>query len=247
VESTINKIKEQGLSSVGTYTSKEEYHAPIVLQVKGVNVAVLSFSESEKYASTISADHMNYVIKHIKLDTIKKGIAEAKEGGAQIIIVMLHWGDTKTAPTSEMKSDAKKILEYGADAVIGSGPMVVEPIEKLTVTREDDSTATGIVAYSLGSFLSGQTAPKKDSGLILNLTFEKDTATNAITLKDATYIPTYVYSKSGKDYSILPAGKYKDSQDLLDTLSSNGKSRVPKVWDEVIAAVKNEDLTPTAG
>jgi hypothetical protein len=63
-----------------------------------------------------------------------------------------------------------------------------------------------------------------------------------VTLKEASYVPTYVYSKSKKEYSVLPAGKYKDDQALLEPLSSSGKERVPKAWDETIAAVDNSAI-----
>ena len=101
------------------------------------------------------------------------------------------------------------------------------------------------MAYSLGSFLSAQQAQYKDTGAILNVSFRLDTATNMVSITEASYVPTWVYL-SNKEYKILPAGKYKDSEDLLASLSSTGKTRIKKAYDEAVAALGSTDATAAA-
>lgn len=243
MKSTRQKILDQGMTATGTYISKEDYHTPCIVNAKSTKVGVVALSEKERYASLVSSADMNFGIKHISLNNIKQGVEEARTGGAEFVIVMLHWDKyTLTAPTEAMKTMAADALKNGADAVICSGPKFVQKVENVSVTRTDGSAFTGLVAYSLGNFISSETGAKEDSGLILNLTLVKDTATNQVTLKEASCVPTYVYSKSKKEYSVLPAGKYKDDQALLEPLSSNGKERVAKAWDETIAAVDNSAI-----
>ncbi len=248
VEKTISFMSEAGLSHTGAYLSADDYHATPMITIpdKNVKVAVLAYSEDEKFKNLISADKMRFAIKHINLETIKKDVKAAREAGANAVIVMLHWDNASAkTPTSAMTTQVKKIIGYGADLIIGSGPLYLHKIEKIKAEKEDGTETEGIVAYSLGSLVSGQQAQYKDTGAILNVSFRLDTATNMVSITNATYVPTWVYLKD-KKYTILPAGKYKESSDLLGTLSGTGQTRIKKAYDEAVAALGSTDATAVA-
>ena len=83
---------------------------------------------------------------------------------------------------------AEWLLKQGVDAVIGSHPHVVQPIEYVTVERENGVSYTGVVAYSLGNFLSGQAAAPNLIAGVAELTVTKDG--DEITVGGARFYPT---------------------------------------------------------
>lgn len=249
VKSTKKFISDAGITPVGIYDSVDDYRAartaPQLLNVNGIQVAVLAYSDTGKYESTLSAADRDYVIRHIDPITIQKDITAARQAGAQVVVVMACWQkETDKTPSSDIQDDAKKIIGYGADLIIGSGPSAVQKIEKIDATT-DSGTHSGIVAYSLGNFISGQKS--RDNGIILDVTFENDPSTNSISIKDVTYTPTYTFVDSDKAYSILPVNKYLDSDDLLKSLTSSAKKRIQTVWDTITNLVgSTDDYHPAA-
>jgi poly-gamma-glutamate synthesis protein (capsule biosynthesis protein) len=123
----------------------------------------------------------------LSLKTIKKDIQLSREKGADIVIVSVHWGNEydRTAETDD-RSMAEDIIKAGADVILGSHPHVLQSITYRTFTRDDGKSAKCAVVYSLGNFISAQTGQYKDSGMIVNLTFEKDNRTQQVTLTEVS-------------------------------------------------------------
>ncbi len=90
-------------------------------------------------------------------------------------------------PAAATKKTAQWLLKNGVDAIIGSHPHVVQPIEYVTVAR-DDGPYTGLVAYSMANFISNMSPAPNNYGLFVQLTLEKDTDGN-VRLCDAAYLP----------------------------------------------------------
>lgn len=65
-----------------------------------------------------------------------------------ITVVYVHWGKEYTSePSQEQQEMARKLVDAGADIVIGSHPHCLQPIEKY---------GNGIIFYSLGNFIMDQ-------------------------------------------------------------------------------------------
>jgi poly-gamma-glutamate synthesis protein (capsule biosynthesis protein) len=240
------------LTSAGLFTSKDDYRNivnPLIPGGKSMPIAVLSYCDFAKRPSVLSSAQWSYVIKNDNVeDTIKPEIKAARETkGAQIVIVLLNWGSGSSSlktPSTAMQTEAQAIIKAGADLVIGTGPDYMQKLEKVTYTK-DGLSKTGIIAYSLGNFVSDNTSTAgKDCSAILHVTFEKDNATNTITIKDASYVPTFVYVDSNSKYSILPAGKYANTPDLLSQLKSSARTRIKKVWEDVKTLFGSSVATP---
>jgi poly-gamma-glutamate capsule biosynthesis protein CapA/YwtB (metallophosphatase superfamily) len=245
VQRTLETLATAGMPATGTYLDKESSQTPLILDVKNTKVAVLAYSYGENLSGNVPKDKLTFCIKNISLPVVKRDIKKAREMGAQIVIVSVHWGTEKArAPSAKMQSQAKSMLEYGADLVIGSHPHVLQKVTRMEVTREDGSTYNGLVAYSLGNFISNQYWQYQDSGIILNVTLQRDTATNAITIKDASYVPTWVYIDPKKNYTVLPVGKYLDNQNLLNSVTATAKKRLKAVWSETTTLIGEDAATP---
>lgn len=235
--STMQAIEGQQMAHVGTYTSTDDYKAitPITPSGHNISVATLPYCYFASKPASLTSTQWNYAIKNITMTKIKSDITAARSAGAQIVVVMLNWGATTTTPSTVMVSEAQEIIKDGADVVIGCGSKLVEKMETVQYTNSSGISKSGIIAYSLGNFVSANTGTNQNAGLLLNIVFEKDNASNTITIKNASYVPTYVYkdTKTGV-YSVLPASKYVDTDDLLSTLTSTAKARIKSIvtWME---------------
>ena len=138
---------------------------------------------------------------------IKRDIDKAREKNVDIVLVHLHYGpEYNREPSDYQKEIVQKIIELGADIIIGGHPHVVQPVDFFkTNNTELDS---GFVAYSMGNFISNQRWRYSDAGVILNIQISKNILTDSIYLSEVTYLPTWVFkgnTERGREYIILPS------------------------------------------
>lgn len=95
---------------------------------------------------------------------LQTGIQQARQL-ADYVVVCFHWGmEGETQPNEYQRSLAKASIRYGASAVIGHHPHVLQPVETYRKCP---------VAYSLGNFVASRCAGRLGESMILYLTFEK--------------------------------------------------------------------------
>ena len=71
-------------------------------------------------------DSLNYLHE----ENIKSDIEEAKENGADFIVVYPHWEiEYQSYPQESTVELAHNMIDWGADLVIGNHPHVVQPVE----------------------------------------------------------------------------------------------------------------------
>ncbi len=128
------------------------------------------------------------------VSTLTTHIRTAKDNGAELVILSVHWGiEKEAAPTDEQRELAHKAVDAGADLVIGTHPHVIEGLEKYNGRY---------IVYSLGNFcFGGNTAPSDMDTMVLRAVLTLDE--NGI-LKDddaISIIPCRISSSSGiNDY-----------------------------------------------
>lgn len=104
---------------------------------------------------------------------IQKDLIRA-EKEADITIVMPQMGtEYALEPTAEQKALYRKMIDWGADVVLGGHPHVVEPAETIVKDKEKK-----FIIYSMGNFISNQRLETVDDiwterGVLMDITFEK--------------------------------------------------------------------------
>ncbi len=79
------------------------------------------------------------------------------------VLVSLHWGvEYDAEPLEEQRAKARAIIAAGADAIVGHGPHVVQPLEWIDGKP---------VFYSIGNFLFDQPDPALSGGEVATITF----------------------------------------------------------------------------
>lgn len=204
--STLNYLDDAGLEHTGTARSLEEQEKILFKDLNGIKTAFLAFTYGTNGIPVPTGKE--YCVNLFYKDFMKRKIDQAKEEGAELICVSMHWGDEyQTKPNSTQKDLAEFLIKNDVNVILGCHPHVLEPIEMKTVTMDDGSTKTGFVIYSMGNFFSAQTFPNTRNTLILNVQVRKNGVTGKVTIDNATYTPVYVYDNG------LNA---KDRYELLD-------------------------------
>ncbi|MCH5211495.1 MAG: CapA family protein [Oscillospiraceae bacterium] len=140
---------------------------------------------------------INYLNTDMKT-RLKTAIKSAKDSGAEIVILSIHWGVEKaTAPGDEEIKAAHTAIDCGADLVIGTHPHVLQGFEKYKGRY---------ICYSLGNFcFGGNNAPSDMDTAIFRQTFTL--TSEGLADDDAvTIIPCRISASDGyNDYCPTPA------------------------------------------
>ena len=156
---TLNALDAEGITHFG-------YDETAVMDIKGVKVGLVGIYELK--------DHME------RAQQVKDNIAKVKEEGAQLIIVIFHWGNEKEeVPDSNQIALGRLAIDEGADLVCGHHPHVLQGIETYKGKN---------IVYSLGNFcFGGNSAPSDMDSMIFQQTFtitedgvQADNVTNII-------------------------------------------------------------------
>nr|WP_295278404.1 CapA family protein [uncultured Blautia sp.] len=160
------------------------YDETAVMDIKGVKVGLVGIYELY--------DHLE------REQQLKDNIAKVKKDGAELIIVIFHWGNEKeTVPDSNQTTLGHLAIDLGADLVCGHHPHVLQGIEEYKGRN---------IVYSLGNFcFGGNSSPSDMDSMIFQQTFtitsdgvKADNVTNII--------PCSISSEYGyNDYQPTPA------------------------------------------
>jgi poly-gamma-glutamate capsule biosynthesis protein CapA/YwtB (metallophosphatase superfamily) len=195
IAATINAYTSQGIKTSGVATSAAT-RQPELDTVRGVKIALLDYTYSLNGFNLPAGQ--SYLVNLIDVPTILADAKAAKQAGADIVVVQMHWGDEYVAtPSATQRQQATQILASPyVDAIVGGHVHVVQPVEKI---------GSKYVVYGVGNFLSNQSGEccptSSQDGVIVTLHF-KDTA-GKWAVSNITYTPTYV-DRAGA-YVVWPA------------------------------------------
>lgn len=211
-------------SPAGIYRTAEERQNLSVADMGGVKVAVLPYtaaiSDAGKKAATDA--EISTATRLLGAQAAAADIMAVKEKGADIVIVLAHWGNrSDTKASSETRSLAETMAAAGADVILGTGPTSVHEIER--IQNGDRET---LVAYSLGNFLVDDSRDTANIvGIVLQLEMEWDGAARKATLQSATYTPTWImrWRDTGgvNRYRVVPAGADSIPENMTDSVYVN--------------------------
>ncbi len=227
---TLSKLDEYGFSHTGAY-AQETDKAPLIMDVNGIQVAVLAYTNILNHKPGRSSA---YMIDRYDEDRVTEDIAAAKEAGADYTIVCVHWGVEHThKPNRAQRKIAEQIANAGADLILGSHPHCTQPFEVIETERGDVP-----VLYSLGNFVSSMSKTMHKDGVLVNLVLEKDPATGATSRVSLTYTPTLCASTAASNYTIFPADAASLSQSDKAKALEGSRERTIDVLTENVAAAE---------
>jgi poly-gamma-glutamate synthesis protein (capsule biosynthesis protein) len=152
-EETLRQLDAAGMRYVGAGSAGRE-SGPVVLEVNGLRLAFLGYSYGFNQSGNDCPPRTPRCVRAALLDRERavNDVADAARE-ADAVIVSIHWGvEYEQQPREADVALARSLVEAGALVVLGHHPHVLQPIE--LYPRADGRT--GLVAYSLGNFVSNQ-------------------------------------------------------------------------------------------
>ncbi len=226
---TIAALTAGGLPFTGTRPADEParpWH--VVTERNGVRVAWIACT----YGTNGIPDAKKQVLlcfqQTSEIEEVIKGLRS--RGEADAVIVTPHWGNEyEHNPSADQKKLAHRLLDAGATAIVGNHPHVLQPWEKhLTPDGRE-----GFVVYSLGNFVSGQTALARKTTIVLYLGLTRG-ADGKVTVNGVRHVPLTMRS-----WTVEPSDKAQGA-----TESHRLATQIFGKWNEM-ASTERLDTTPS--
>ena len=198
--SSIDRYEALGVPFTGIYRDSlsEASANPFITDIGGARVAFVNFT----YGTNGVSVPPPFIVNKMESGAVREAIRRAQEAGADIIIALPHWGpEYVTEPSVRQKEWAGRLLEWGADVVIGTHPHVVQ-------------RAKLPVVYSLGNLISNMSRRDTELGLAYRLDI-------AVTFWGLAYVaggealPLWCSRPGGygEQYTVLPVKEFLDRKE----------------------------------
>lgn len=147
VDATVAAWDDRDAIVAGANRSQEEQDKPRIVQVKGMKIAFVAYTDY-----TNSPLPNNYGVNRYS-DAFAEQQIKAVLNESDFVIVSMRWG-TEYSPNINPRQEevAQKLANYGADVIFGHGPHAMQPVKLLKGSNDRDV----YVWYSLGNFLNSQ-------------------------------------------------------------------------------------------
>jgi len=141
-------LQSAGLAQVGGGMNLRQAHAPLVFERKGLRIAVLSYNEFQP--RSFEANHNVPGTAWSEDERVVADIRAARRvHRADLVIPIMHWGwENEPVANARQRQLARRMVQAGADAVIGGHPHVTQDIEHYRGKP---------IVYSVGNFIMKET------------------------------------------------------------------------------------------
>jgi poly-gamma-glutamate synthesis protein (capsule biosynthesis protein) len=158
-------LRQNGLAYMSGGRNLSEAHAPWIVERSGLRIALLSYNEF--MPRSFEADHDAPGVAWSEDEQVVDDIRRARQvHKADLVIPIMHWGwENETTANARQRQLARRMVEAGADAVIGGHPHVTQDIEHIHGKP---------VIYSVGNFVMKETDnDNQRRGWVLRLELDK--------------------------------------------------------------------------
>lgn len=161
---TLAHLDAAGIRHFGGGKNLSEAHAPLWIEAKGLRVAVLGYNEFKPRSFEAGASHPG--VAWSEDSQVIADIRAAHKAGADLVIPFMHWGwEREPEPGPRQRDLARRMIDAGADIVVGGHPHVTQGAEMYRGRP---------IIYSLGNFVfDGFDLPAARRGWILRLRLDK--------------------------------------------------------------------------
>jgi hypothetical protein len=196
ISTTLHALDRAGIPHPGTARSAPERRRTTIVDVKGVRVALLAYTDVSNGQSVPHPWSVNWA----SAQRILADARRARRRRAEAVIVNLHWGSEYVhAITSGQRALARRLTRSPAvDAIVGQHSHVVQPVRRVNGKP---------VVFGEGNLISNQTAAccpaAAQDGLIALIDFVSPPG-GRVRARRIRYVPTWVRHP---DYTVVPAAR----------------------------------------
>ena len=237
---TASELTSRSMGYAGVYPDGVNTGAAM-LNVGGVQVAVLAYAYglSDEGRERTKGDSRG-VVALMETQRVTRDIAQARVDGANIVVVLPHWGTKNRAQTPDtVHAMAERMAQAGADVILGAHPNVVQGVERISTVRSDGLTYETVVCYSLGCLLTDARDSENTAGMAVRLEMTYDPAVRRVWPGALEVTPLYIARQredSGIVYRVVNA---RDEQ-ALEKLTLSEQAAAAQAAERVKIATQEE-------
>jgi len=194
---TLEFLSWYGVKYVGGGINAESAKRPVILAAKGVKVAFLAYYRGSQFDPSVAKEDKPGPAIPV-YGELEKEIVAAK-ADSDLVVVSIHWGHQmeESAITNRQKLYAYKLIDSGADMVVGQRLHTLQGIEMYKGKP---------IVYSLGDFIYGTYAKRLPIGFILKFVFADKkplrleiTPLSTSDTTKGTYFPEVLHDQAAQD------------------------------------------------
>ena len=158
----MDRLKRVHLYTVGAGINLHKAYRPLIIEKNSLKIAFLA------YCTIPTGVPVKEHLPHISVFNLDTAISTIKRlrDTVDFIIVSLHWGiEYQHHPTPEQQKIAHRLIDEGADIIIGHHPHVIQEFELYRGKP---------IVYSLGNFIFDQRGKERNEGILFSCTLKKD-------------------------------------------------------------------------
>jgi len=227
---TIDALEEYEIMYFGAGKNISEARKPAILTVKGIKIAFLGYTDMAEYVykgdpmiSFVAGEDKSGVAPR-KYDLIKEDMEKIRDT-VDLLVISLHWGvENSFEVTGEQREFAYKLIDDGADVILGHHPHRFQGVE---IYKNKP------IIYSLGNFIFDQNDKLNQESFIVDMVFTGNK------LSSLELLPIRVIDKT---HVTMPKGQ--SAMEMLNReLELCGKlgSRCAIVDDKIVFNIKSEN------
>ncbi len=157
-------LRQAGLAQAGGGLNLSQAHTPWIVERRGLRIAILSYNEF--LPRSFEAGHDAPGVAWSEDEQVVHDIRRARQvHRADLVIPFMHWGwENERVANARQRLLARKMIDAGADAVIGGHPHVTQDIEHYQGKP---------IVYSVGNFVMKETDnAQQRQGWVLRLSLD---------------------------------------------------------------------------
>ena len=199
---TLVALDSLGIDHVGSYRDSldREEKVPFIKNIKGFKIGFLNYT----YGTNGIPPQDGVEIALIDRERMAREIRKTREAGAEILVVMVHWGVEYVLLQNRNQEElADFLVDQGVDLIIGGHPHVIQPMKVVHNEKEGKDV---LVVYSLGNLISNMKTADTRGGALVRARIERD-ADGKARFKSADYDTFFSAKPTGpaSNFTVIPS------------------------------------------
>ncbi|MBN2325278.1 MAG: CapA family protein [Spirochaetes bacterium] len=164
IEDTMTLLKREGILYTGVGQTRQQALEPAIVRVNGTSIAFLSYNCI--YPFSVDGGGTRMVTLTLNEERARREI-EVVKASHDVLVVLVHGGkEYLMHPEVEKVRLLRRLVDFGADVVLGTHPHVIQDMEVYH---------GGLIYYSLGNLVFDQNWSVETSrGLLVEISFIGD-------------------------------------------------------------------------
>lgn len=229
IDRTLAALDTAGLAHAGSARNPDEAATITTLEANGVSVALLSYSYG--FNGIPAPNGEEWRSNAIDEARILADAAAARQRGADVVVVALHWGNEYDHQPSGQQQDLapRLIRSPDIDLLLGHHAHVVQPVEQVDGEW---------VVYGMGNMIAyqGTLGPTKEEGLLVRFTFTETPQGWRVTAAEFAPLLTV---RGQAPVRLVEVGRVLADPAIDPAL----RQRLQEAWDRTVAVVGERGAT----